>query len=125
MKKINKGFSLAEVLISVGIASVIATLGFSVVKRNLDQAYNGYIFNGLNSIQMALKDAKARNIAYADEIVNHIKWLMNAEDDQSNFIINAPNGITYEFGKFGTYGDGELKLAFIIRMTVPQRKNNS
>ena len=62
-KNSKKGFSLAEVLISVGIVSVIATLGFSVARTNLDRAYNMYVYTGAKYLSDAITDAEIRDRA--------------------------------------------------------------
>ena len=61
-KNIKLGFSLAEVLISVGIISVIATLGLPIAQKNIDQAYNKYVYTGAEALSLALEDAENRNI---------------------------------------------------------------
>ena len=124
MKKINRGFSLAEVLIAVGIASVVATLGFSVAKRNLEQAYKGYVFNGYNSLQMALLDAKERKLSSFQEQESHVVNLMNATRN-SDGVITAPNGIKYKFSKMGTYSLGDKTHdAYSVVMSAPQLRNS-
>ena len=40
MKILKKGFSLAELLIALAIVSIIATLGFTIAKKNVEKAYN-------------------------------------------------------------------------------------
>ena len=62
MKKIKKGFSLAEILIAVGIISVIATIGFSITTKGIDKAYDLYIYNGYNSLTNAINDVNAREL---------------------------------------------------------------
>ncbi len=125
MKKINNGFSLAEVLISVGIISVIATLGFNITKKNIDRAYDGYIYNGVNSLQLALEDAEARKISLLNDKITHIAGLMK-DTDENNNTISAPNGIQYTFANMGNYKDNnDEKEVYIITMSVPRRNTNN
>ena len=57
-KKIKFGFSLAEVLVALAIISVIATMGFSIAKKGIADAYQGYYYSGYLGLDSALKIAK-------------------------------------------------------------------
>ena len=119
MKKFNKGFSLAEVLIAVGIMSVLATVGFNLTKKNLDLAYNAYVYNGLSSMSLALRDAK-RNVNtsftandWQDRLCSLFSCITENRDGiqasatprlqngQGEVRIVAPNGIIYRISVYG------------------------
>ena len=56
-KKVKSGFSLAEVLIALAIISVIATMGFSIAKKGIANAYQGYYYAGYQGMDSAIKIA--------------------------------------------------------------------
>ena len=63
MKKLTqKGFSLAEILIALAIISVISTLGFSIAKKGIEDAYQGYFYTGYNGLYTALSIAKEKDV---------------------------------------------------------------
>lgn len=64
MKRFKTGFSLAEVLLTLAIVSIIATIGFTMSRKGIEKAYNGYIYNGYNSLTIAIAEAKARGFAF-------------------------------------------------------------
>lgn len=126
MKKITKkGFSLAEVLISIGIVSVIATLGFSITKKNIDNAYNMYVYTGASALTDAILDAeykdRTNNIT---NLTNHLRTLFNdlPAPEEEDYIINARNGISFKIEDLGTYKD---KPVFEFTMTTPTKRTNS
>ncbi|MBO5737806.1 prepilin-type N-terminal cleavage/methylation domain-containing protein [bacterium] len=64
MKRFKTGFSLAEVLLTLAIVSIIATIGFTMSRKGIEKAYNGYIYNGYNSLTIAIAEANARGFAF-------------------------------------------------------------
>jgi prepilin-type N-terminal cleavage/methylation domain-containing protein len=64
MKRFKTGFSLAEVLLTLAIVSIIATIGFTMSRKGIEKAYNGYIYNGYNSLTIAIAEANARGHAF-------------------------------------------------------------
>lgn len=67
MKRFKTGFSLAEVLLTLAIVSIIATIGFTMSRKGIEKAYNGYIYNGYNSLTIAIAEANARGHAFNGE----------------------------------------------------------
>lgn len=128
MKKITKkGFSLAEVLISIGIVSVIATLGFSITKKNIDNAYNMYVYTGASALTDAILDAeykdRTNNIT---NLTNHLRTLFNdlrEPGEEEDYTINAKNGISFKIEDLGT--DNNNKPVFEFTMTTPTKRTNS
>ena len=57
MISFKKGFSLAELLIAMSIIAVIATMGFTISKQGVENAYNLYWYTGYKGIQDAISGA--------------------------------------------------------------------
>ena len=124
MKKTKKGFSLAELLIAMGIVSVVATLGFSVAKRSIENAYDLYIHTGYKGITNAIGNAASRNIyiqADKSKFIADVADTLNAEVKGSQII--APNGIYYTFSLLPTT-DPEGNRYYLIKMEVPAVNKN-
>lgn len=56
-KNYKRGFSLAELLIALGIISIIATLGISIGKRGVERAFTKFFYAGYNGIYSVIMDA--------------------------------------------------------------------
>lgn len=59
--KTKKGFSLAEVLIAMTIAGIIATIGFSIAKKGVARAYDQYVFTAYQGISEVVTAAYEGN----------------------------------------------------------------
>lgn len=102
MKKDKKGFSLAEILLTLGIVAVIATLGFTATKRSIDNAYNLYIYTGYKGLTDAIFNANYKGLKIEDtnngnskKFLNEIASTLNTQ--RSDTQIDAPNGVSYIF----------------------------
>lgn len=131
MKRFKRGFSLAEVLLAIGIISVIATIGFKMTQKGIDRAYDAYVFNGLNTLNTAIAESIAHNHDPSDISNNSNFYKFIAEDllntTYNNSTINANNGITYSFTR-GTYKErynSEEKDLIMITMSVPTKKTRT
>lgn len=96
----KKGFSLAEVLVSLAIVSVIATMGFSIAKKGLASAYNGYYFTGYDAINKTIHSAYAKYPDNPDKRLKYIQMTLSLDKDLNNLDTDefaiAPNGIGYK-----------------------------
>ena len=134
MKKLTqKGFSLAEILIALAIISVISTLGFSIAKKGIEDAYQGYFFSGYNGMYTALNIAKEDiytnptkhikndydSYQKADLFVKHVQKILNLTLEGSDEYI-APNGIKYKITKKNITSPPNLN----IDMYVPSVKTD-
>ena len=77
MKIFKNGFSLAEILLTLGIVAVIATLGFTATKKSIDNAYNLYIYTGYKGLTDAIFNANYKGLKIED-----------AQNDNSNAFLN-------------------------------------
>ena len=115
MKQIKKGFSLAEVLIAMGIISVIATIGFTIGRRGVESAYNQYIYTGYKGLSMAVANAVQEGNAYdssnPDNFFNSINATLNINEGRTS------NGTTFVFN--------EESGAVTFKMQVPAKKTRN
>jgi prepilin-type N-terminal cleavage/methylation domain-containing protein len=144
MKKLNKGFSLAELLIALAIISIISILGMSISKKGMEKAYNLYIYNAYSSIHNAIADAKNQGYEIESNNVNncnftrHIVRIFNAEDrtddgipasDNRTYVrFRAENGVEFYIKKLSAYwnltespaaGEFQNTPIYLIKITVP------
>ena len=120
MKKDKKGFSLAEILLTLGIVAVIATLGFTATKRSIDNAYNLYIYTGYKGLTDAIFNANYKGLKIEDtnndnskKFLNEIASTLNAEINNTE--IDAPNGVSYIFNFSATPTDPKYHtITFIV-----------
>lgn len=97
---IKKGFSLSEILIALGIVSVVAVMGFSIAKRGIDRAYDMYIYTGYKTLvdsvaYLNTKEITADNDVFFEELAK----LLDTEDEGvggSHILVNK-NGVEYHF----------------------------
>lgn len=132
MKQIKKGFSLAEVLIAMGIISIIATIGFTLGRRGVESAYNQYIYTGYKGMSMAIANAvnegleadgmseASREGSAANNFVDSLIETLNGDNINyppggNQVTFRVPNGTV-----FGLAGNGSSDVT--ISMEVPAKK---
>ena len=92
--KNKKAFSLAEVLIALAIISIISTMGFSIAKHAIANAYQGYYYTAYKALNTAFKEAYDKFPSNLDNQKKHIKMMLSLDEDlNSNDFVNAPNGV--------------------------------
>lgn len=148
MKNNKRGFSLAEVLIAVTIAAIIATMGFTIAKKGIARAYDRYVYTGYYSIAAVLSDAVDTHGYTINECGNlqpgkkeegacefservtralsgrRIQWSNNSLD------FNTPNGINYHIERIDRINrtptteepNPAAAFRYLIRMDVPTVK---
>ena len=156
MKKFfKKGFSLAEILIALGIISIISTMGMTVAKRGIDRAYNLYVYSSYKGIHDAINIANAdatqdgnNGLNYDspfgtnDDITpyfNSILSSLSASEENippagNSIRFSTPNGVRYWIFK-STCDDGNCDgdtslnpdhhANYVIEVTIPQRKTRN
>lgn len=82
MKNLKPAFTLAELLLCIGIIGVVSAMGMTIAKHGTDRAYNLFYYNGYINLYNAIADAKAVNPeANNVEIMNHVSDVLSKEDD--------------------------------------------
>lgn len=57
MKKFFRGFTLAELLLCVGVIGIVSAMGMTVAKKSTEKAYNLYFYTGYVNLYNAIADA--------------------------------------------------------------------
>lgn len=128
MKRLKKGFSLSELLIAMGIVSIIAVMGFTIAKRGIEDAYDRYIFTGYSNFMDAMNFAISEGVSSTDTVglSNSIASLFEGEITSDGSIL-APNGIEYSFKHFASTpgsAPSEIKRYYSLEMKVPSVNKN-
>ena len=121
MKRLKNGFSLSELLIAMGIVSIIAVMGFTIAKRGIEDAYDRYIFTGYSNFMDAMNFAISEGVSSTDTVglSNSIASLFEGEITSDGYIL-APNGIEYKFVHFATDNTSTPnKNYYSLEMKVP------
>ena len=107
-KNTKKGFTLAELLISIAIISIISTMGIVISKKGMDKAYDYYVYNSYKTISSAIGDAISNNYKIDDDgwvpFLEYIRDLFGGSiydysiylDERYSFI-SLKNGVVYKF----------------------------
>ena len=101
MKKVKKGFTLAEVLLCIAIIGVVSAMGITIGKHGMDRAYNLYYYTGYSTLYNALADAKAQGLLVDGAIVEHVESLLKPKDETASLntgsflTVNAPAAIPF------------------------------
>ena len=92
-KNIKKGFTLAELLISIAIISIISTMGIVISKKGMDKAYDYYVYNSYKSISSAIGDAISNGYSYDITNVEFTKYLQSLFSSQLLETPTITNGL--------------------------------
>ena len=90
MKKFFRGFTLAELLLCVGIIGIVSAMGMTVAKIGTDKAYNSYYYAGYINLYNAIADAKSQGKETNSDIMNHARDLLSKDNVVAN--LECPAG---------------------------------
>ena len=113
MKKIKKGFTIAEILLCLCIIGIISSMGIVATKHSADRAYNLFFYSGYINLYNTIMELKGN-----DELAN-IENLAKYLGTANNNTITTINGISYDI-TFGATGE-----VLGVEMKVPQRKTRN
>lgn len=94
IKKMNLGFSLAELLIALFIVSVIATIGFTLSKKGIERAYDAYFYTGYKGMYDAIAETNNRGF-YIEEDFSKFASSVAELMGTTGTSFTASNNITY------------------------------
>ena len=96
MKKFFRGFTLAELLLCVGIIGIVSAMGMTVAKIGTDKAYNSYYYAGYINLYNAIADAKSQGKETNSDIMNHTRDLLSKDNVVANFFDDGIRFLTYK-----------------------------
>ncbi len=129
MKNIQRGFTLAEIILSVGIIGIVSAMGLMVSKYSTEKAYNLFYYSGYISLYNSLLEAEAQKegqsntdilagvARYLDSNVKTLPSPINGNDKY----IKTSNGIQFYFRSTGLDDNSYIYLT----MEVPQPKTRT
>lgn len=109
IKKLNKGFSIAELLIVMAIISIIAFMGINIGRKNIEKSYNYYFYNTYKSLTLAIADAVSNGVDLttpppegSDDLkpfFKHVSKILGAENSlrivDGVYQMDCLNGVKY------------------------------
>lgn len=127
MKKKKFGFSLAEVLLALGIISIIVTMGYTATKKNIDNTYDLYYYTAYKGLHDVFQNAKENNITinFSDDnqretLLDYLAQnLVGGNHVDNTRVITAANGISYTFINSPTANNDHS----FIHVTIPAKRN--
>ena len=80
MKKVKSGFTLAEILLCVGIIGVVSAMGLIVSKYTSERAYNMYYYTGYMNLYNALLEAESQKEGQTNqEVLDRVAKIFDSE----------------------------------------------
>jgi len=123
MKK--QGFTLAELLLCVGIIGIVGAMGAFATKHSIDQSYKGFWYNGYVNLSNAIADLEQKNkfdsgttnyIQNAPSFASNVSETFGLGALNNSTSFTAKNGISYSFSNITN------NATYYITMKVPQPK---
>lgn len=96
MKKFFRGFTLAELLLCVGIIGIVSAMGMTIAKIGTDKAYNTFYYAGYINLYNAIADAKSQGKVTNVEIMNHAGDLLSKDRLVANSFNDGIRFLSYK-----------------------------
>ncbi|MCQ2739740.1 MAG: prepilin-type N-terminal cleavage/methylation domain-containing protein [bacterium] len=130
MKKFyQKGLSIIELLLALGIIAIVVTLCLSISKHNADRAYNLYYYTAYKGMYDILAEFQQDGLAFEDwpgELRKILK-IREQEDcaftsDNSGIDVTAPNHVSYRILRTTANANRDI---YVVYIDVPQLGSDS
>ena len=96
MKKFFRGFTLAELLLCIGIIGIVSAMGMTVAKISTDKAYNSFYYAGYINLYNAIADAKSQGKETNRDIMDHTKDLLSKDNVVATLPDDGIRFLTYK-----------------------------
>ena len=96
MKKFFRGFTLAELLLCIGIIGIVSAMGMTVAKISTDKAYNSFYYAGYINLYNAIADAKSQGKETNKDIMDHTKDLLSKDNVVATLPDDGIRFLTYK-----------------------------
>ncbi|MBE7711466.1 MAG: prepilin-type N-terminal cleavage/methylation domain-containing protein [Cyanobacteria bacterium SIG31] len=114
IKNLNKGFSLAELLIAMGIIAIISVMGITISKKGVEKAYSYYVYNAYKSLSIAFADA-GKDFSQIAKILNATYTKTPSSSGGNIYDIKAKNNVSY-------FIDDSSQYFYDILIIVPSER---
>lgn len=133
MKLFKKGFTLAELMLVIGIIAIVTAMGAAITKKSTEKAYNLYYYTGYVNLYNAFTDTRMNDgktepnqhgagdcQIQTNHPVCHLNNLLGTGpyNGEMDFTIISKNGIRYQF-------ISDNLITGLIIMGVPQPKTRT
>ena len=100
MKKLKRAFTLAELLLCIGIIGIVSAMGMVITKHTTDKAYQLYYYTGYINLYNAIAEAKLQGATNATDTMSKAMDFLKVDNTTSGegvITTECANGITYSY----------------------------
>ena len=83
MKKFKRAFTLAELLLCIGIIGIVSAMGMVITKNTTDKAYQLYYYTGYINLYNAIAEAKLQGATNATDTMSKAMDLLKVDNTTS------------------------------------------
>ena len=83
MKKFKRAFTLAELLLCIGIIGIVSAMGMVITKHTTDKAYQLYYYTGYINLYNAIAEAKLQGATNATDTMSKAMDLLKVDNTTS------------------------------------------
>ena len=100
-KRRSSGFSLIELLVAMGILTIISAIAVPMYTDYIESSQRGVLLNSMATMEVFQEDFRLRNGAYAVDLANiaaitaAIGWEPN-DDNGTTYVVADGDGSTYQ-----------------------------
>lgn len=132
--KTKNGFSLAELLLCLGIIAIVSAMGFSISQQSMERAHNLYWYTGYSALNDVLGDVTYRgySVAAPATFISEVAKTFDIDTTNSEkysvssntYRLIAKNGIQFSFNNVDVSSADTTSSSFFvdITMTIPAIK---